>query len=168
MWFFLLGLLIGSTIVIGFFRKGVSTHWATFAGAGAGAIITVLGIAWLDAFRREREDAGRYLRMTPDLIVLRGELRAGSHLLKHKNQGAKLPLSHIYNKIDKAYASWQKIIPRLEDFPDTAIDSYRLKEAFRELKGTRKDCISEENFRRTLSLATKLASRFKVDEVDLE
>jgi len=53
--------------------KDMVGNWATFLGAGGGAIITVFGLAWHESSKKARDDTGMSLRMTPHLIVLRGK-----------------------------------------------------------------------------------------------
>jgi len=164
---FVLGCIVGGTVGLEFLKDGISGPWATFAGASGGAIITVMGLAWLDTRKREHADAGISLRMAPDLIILRGKLRDGARLLAREDEEGQLFHFHILKKVDEAYSSWQKLQPMLDHFPDTAIDSYRLEKAFEELTENRGHIISEETFQRAVALATDLATRFKVDEVDL-
>jgi len=49
------GFIVGGTVSLAYFTGDMAGNWAAFAGTGLGAMITVMGVAWLDARKGNTE-----------------------------------------------------------------------------------------------------------------
>ena len=168
---FLLGFIVGGTVVFEFFKDGISGPWAAFAGAAGGAIITVIGLSSFEDRRenrrKAREDAAISQEMVPHLITLRGELRNAVLLLEAGGKKGRIPSQAIRDKIDQANNSWKNVQPMLGHFSDTALNRYRLGHTLDVLKENSPGLQIKPVLLRATKLANDLAARFKVDDVDL-
>ena len=159
-----LGCVLGWVFSVWFYTDDMVGNWATFLGAGGGAIITVFGLAWHEASKNARDDAGMALRMTPHLIVLRGKLRAGMNILKTYEEEEHRYRHAVSVKTDEAIEAWLMLQTHLDHFPDVAVDCFRLDEAFKELKKNRVLSFNHTTYQSALEIATHLATRFKADD----